>query len=166
MMVKMTFGEKLKRCRLVLNLSQTELARRSGITERTIYTYESMGIMPRSGNVKKLAEALGVSVSYLLEDDQNVVTTAADDNSPEDINADIYLLAVRDKFGEKGLDEARELLGRTAALFAGGEIEDEAKDIFFQSLMEVYLESKAEARDKYTPRKRKTRTLRGENAIR
>jgi transcriptional regulator with XRE-family HTH domain len=152
----MTFGEKLKRCRLVLNLSQTDLAKRTGITERTIYSYEAIGIMPRSGNVKKLADALGVSVSYLLEDDQNVVTTQIDD-SPEETNAEIYLLAVKDKFGEKGLDEAKELLGRTAALFAGGDIEEEAKDIFFRSLMEVYLEAKTDARDKYTPRKRKSR---------
>jgi transcriptional regulator with XRE-family HTH domain len=156
----LTFAEKLKRCRLVLNLSQSELARKSGITERTIYTYESIGIMPRSGNVKKLAEALGVSVSYLLEDDQNIVTTAADDESVDDVNAEIYLLAVKDKFGEKGLEEAKELLGRTAALFAGGDIAEEAKDIFFQSIMEVYLESKTEARDNYTPRKRKTRVIR------
>jgi transcriptional regulator with XRE-family HTH domain len=161
----MTFGEKLKRCRLVLNLSQTDLARKTGISERTIYTYESMGIMPRSGNVKKLADELGVSVSYLLEEDQNVVTTPADDISVEEANAEIYLLAVKDKFGEKGLAEAKELLGRTAALFAGGDIQEEAKDIFFQSLMEVYLESKSEARDKYTPRKRKSRARKGDNVI-
>jgi transcriptional regulator with XRE-family HTH domain len=155
----MTFAEKLKRCRLVLNLSQTELAKRSGITERTIYTYESMGIMPRSGNVKRLADALGVSVSYLLEDDRNVVISPVDDESIDDVNAEIYLLAVKEKFGETGLSEAKELLSRTASLFADNDIEEEAKDIFFQSLMEVYLESKAEARDKFTPRKRKSRTI-------
>jgi transcriptional regulator with XRE-family HTH domain len=155
----MTFAEKLKRCRLVLNLSQTELAKRSGITERTIYTYESMGIMPRSGNVKRLADALGVSVSYLLEDDRNVVISPVDDESIDDVNAEIYLLAVKEKFGETGLAEAKELLSRTASLFADSDIEEEAKDIFFQSLMEVYLESKAEARDKFTPRKRKSRTI-------
>ncbi|MDR0974134.1 MAG: helix-turn-helix domain-containing protein [Ruminococcus sp.] len=155
----MTFAEKLRRCRLVLNLSQTELARRSGITERTIYTYESMGIMPRSGNVKKLADSLGVSVSYLLEDDRNVVSTPFEDESIDDVNAEIYLLAVQDKFGENGLAEAKELLSRTALLFAATDIEEEAKDIFFQSLMEVYLESKAEARDKFIPRKRKSRTI-------
>jgi hypothetical protein len=31
--------------------------------------------------------------------------------------------------------------------------------------MEVYLESKSEARDKYTPRKRKTRARKGEYVI-
>jgi transcriptional regulator with XRE-family HTH domain len=155
----LTFAEKLKRCRLVLNLSQTELAKRSGITERTIYTYESMGIMPRSGNVKRLADALGVSVSYLLEDDRNIVSTPIDDESIDDVNADIYLFAVKEKFGENGLTEAKDLLARTASLLADPDIEEEAKDIFFQSLMEVYLESKAEARDKFTPRKRKSRSI-------
>jgi transcriptional regulator with XRE-family HTH domain len=155
----MTFGEKLKRCRLVLNLSQSDLAKKTGISERTIDSYEAMGIMPRSDKIKRLSEALGVSVSYLLEDDQNVITTPVDEDF--DTNAAMYLLAVKDKFGEKGLEEAKDLLGRTAALFAGGDIDEEAKDIFFQSLMEVYLESKSDARAKYTPRKRKTRVLKG-----
>jgi transcriptional regulator with XRE-family HTH domain len=157
----MTFGEKLRRCRLVLNLSQTDLARRTGISERTIYSYEILGIMPRSGNVKKLAASLGVSVSYLLDDDQNVATTSADHESPEDIDAGIYPQAMKDKFGEKGMAEAKEILGRTAAFFAGDDIQEEAKDIFFRSLMEIYLESKSDARDRYTPRKRKSRTIRG-----
>ena len=54
----MTFGEKVKQARLALDLSQTELAEKTGISERSLYTYEQMGTMPRMGNVKKIAEAL------------------------------------------------------------------------------------------------------------
>ena len=35
----MTFGEKIKEARLAMNLSQTELAQMTGISERSLYTY-------------------------------------------------------------------------------------------------------------------------------
>ena len=59
----MTFGEKIKQARIALNLSQSELAAKTGISERSLYTYEQTGTMPRSGNMKKIADALNVSVT-------------------------------------------------------------------------------------------------------
>ncbi|MDR0946367.1 MAG: helix-turn-helix domain-containing protein [Ruminococcus sp.] len=146
----MTFAEKLKTNRLSLNLSQTELAEKTGISERTIYSYEILGIMPRSGNIKKIAAALNVSYNYLLSDDED------DPKIPSE--KEIFIDSVKERFGQKSMAEARELLTRSAALFAGGEIDEEAKDVFFRSLMEVYLESKAEAEAKFSPRRRKART--------
>ena len=125
----MTFGEKVKQLRLVQNLSQSELAEKTGISARSLYTYEQTGTMPRSGNIRKIADALHVSVSYLL--DANV----------------------KNEYGYKGVREANAILSRASALFAGGELDDAAKDLFFQSLMEVYLESKEEARAKFTPKR-------------
>lgn len=142
----MTLGEKLKTIRLSLNLSQSELSAKTGISERSLYTYEHTGIMPRSGNIRKLADALNVSVGYLLDEEE----TASNKN----IDHDIFIANSKNEFGYKGAREAAELLTRASALFAGGELEDEAKELFFQSLMEVYLDSKQEARKKFTPKKR------------
>ena len=64
----MTFGEKVKEARLAQNLSQTELSKMTGISERSLYTYEQLGTIPRMSNVKKLAEALKVSSSYLMDE--------------------------------------------------------------------------------------------------
>ena len=141
----MKFGEKIKHIRLEQNLSQSELAEKTGISERSLYTYEQMGIMPRSGNIQKLAEALNVSVGYLL--DENEI------NTDKNINQELFLANVKSQYGNRGVREATEVLERAAALFAGGELDEKAKDIFFQSLMEVYLESKQEARQKFSPRK-------------
>lgn len=66
----MTFGEKVKEARLAMNLSQTELAQLTGISERSLYTYEQLGTLPRKSNIRKLAEALHISVSYLLDDEE------------------------------------------------------------------------------------------------
>lgn len=142
----MTFGEKLKSVRLTLNLSQSELAEKTGISERSLYTYEQTGILPRSNNLRKLADALNVSVSYLLDDEET--------DPKKNIDHDIFIANSKNRYGYKGAREATELLSRASALFAGGELDDEAKELFFQSLMEVYLDSKQEARNKFSPKKR------------
>ena len=145
----MTFGEKLRNARTALNLSQIELAERAGITERSIYSYEQTGTLPRTPVLKRLAEALNVTVTYLMDEDET--------DQRKNIDQELFLANVRNEYGSKGAREATDVLSRATALFAGGELEDGAKDIFFQSLMEVYLESKAEAREKFAPRRRVSR---------
>ena len=101
--------------------------------------------MPRSGNIQKIAEALNVSVGYLLDEEET--------DTKKDIDKELFLANVKNKYGYKGVREAADVLSRAGALFAGGELDDKAKDIFFRSLMEVYLESKEEARTKFAPKR-------------
>ena len=132
----MTFGEKIKEARLAMNLSQTELAQKTGISERSLYTYEQL---------RKLAEALHISVSYLLDESET--------DSQSHIDQDMFILEAKENFGSKGAKEAQEVLGRVNSLFAGGELDEDAKDVFFQAIMSVYMDSKKTAREKYTPKK-------------
>jgi transcriptional regulator with XRE-family HTH domain len=145
----MTFGEKLLNARITLNLSQTELAEKVGVSERSIYSYEQTGTLPRTSVLKRLADALNVSVSYLMDEEET--------DKLKNISDELFIANARNEYGYKGAREAQEVLARASALFAGGELDDDAKEIFFQSLMEVYLESKAEAREKFTPHRRKSR---------
>jgi len=145
----MTIGEKLRAARIAMNLSQIELAEKAGITERSIYNYEQTATYPKSAVLKKLAEALNVSVTYLMDEEE------ADMHS--NAGYELFLANAKNQFGHRGAKEASDLLARATALFAGGELNDDAKEVFFHSLMEVYLESKAEAREKFAPRKRASR---------
>lgn len=141
----MTFGEKVKEARLALNLSQTELAQMTGISERSLYTYEQLGTLPRKNNIRKLAEALHVSVSYLMDDEET--------DTQSNLDKDLFIASARESFGSKGAKEAQEVLGRVNSLFAGGELDDDAKDVFFQAVMAVYMDSKQNAKEKFTPKK-------------
>ena len=76
----MTFGEKVKEARLAMNLSQTELAQLTGISERSLYTYEQLGTLPRKSNIRKLADALHISVSYLLDDEETDTQSRIDED--------------------------------------------------------------------------------------
>lgn len=144
----MTFGEKVKEARLLKNLSQTELAALTGISERSLYTYEQLNTLPRKSNLKKLADALNVSVSYLADDEET--------DKEKNIEQEDFIDDVKDKFGYRGAKEAKDVLERAGALFAGGDLDDEAKEIFMQSLMKVYISSKKEASEKFS-RKKKTK---------
>jgi transcriptional regulator with XRE-family HTH domain len=149
----MTFGEKVKQARLSQNLSQTELAQATGISERSLYTYEQANILPRKSNLAKLADALNVSVGYLLDEYET--------DAQPDADVEMFLANVKNEYGSRGAREANELLQRAYALFAGGELDDSAKELFFRSIMEVYLESKSEARIKFSSKSRVSRNRKG-----
>ena len=142
----MTFGEKIKQARLAANMTQSALAKKTGISERSLYTYEQGRIMPRSSNLLKIAESLNVSVGYLLDDSETSIQ--------KNMKQDIFLANVKNKHGYKGADEATDILNRTSTLFAGSELDEKAKDIFFQSIMEIYLKSKEEVQAKFPSKKR------------
>ena len=112
----------------------------TGISERSLYTYEQLGTLPRKSNIRKLAEALHISVSYLLDESET--------DSQSHIDQDMFILEAKENFGSKGAKEAQEVLGRVNSLFAGGELDEDAKDVFFQAIMSVYMDSKKTAREK------------------
>ena len=64
-----SFKDKVKEHRGILNLSQKQLAEKSGIGFRTITSYESGERFPHSAQLYKLAKALGVSTEYLKNDE-------------------------------------------------------------------------------------------------
>ena len=140
----MTFGEKLKDLRLRLNYSQSELAEVTGISERSLYTYEAQGAIPRRGNIRKIAEALKVDPSYLMNEDDTEPGAGFEEEE--------FVRRAKSRYGNKGKREAEAILARTGALFAGGALDDDAKDVFMESVMKIYMESKEEARKKFSPK--------------
>ena len=136
-----TFSEKVKDARLQLGLSQQQLGEATGVSLRTILSYEKGEKMPRQGTLLKLAKALGVSSKFLIDD--------LCENPMEDIEKDSYIEDAREKYGNKGAKDVEKLLADNAALFAGGELSQEQKDEFFQAVMVAYVTCKEEAKKKF-----------------
>lgn len=131
----MNFAEKLKTLRKEKNITQGELAKKSGISLKTISRYEMGQTLPRSKKFfDKLSKVLGVTYDELV--------------SPED---DFILNATRD-FGSKGTADAKELVSGMIGLMAGGEIPKEDKKAILDAISEAYYLSKDENK-KYTPKK-------------
>lgn len=65
---------RLKALRTSKDWSQMELSRRSGVSQSFINDLEAGTKQPTLTTLKKLANALGVSVSELLEEDQSATS--------------------------------------------------------------------------------------------
>lgn len=141
----MTFSDKIKVSRELCNLTQQQLADKVGVSKRTIASYESSGAIARSSTMRKLAMALNVSYDYLANED---VT-----DPKQGIEKISYIEEARSQYGDKAAREVDELLERNAALFAGGELSEEAKDAFFTAVTKAYLECKEQAKKTYGRKK-------------
>lgn len=62
-----TLGDRIRSARLALNWSQTELARAVGCPDATISRWECDQNVPELDNLRRVAVALGVTLSSLLE---------------------------------------------------------------------------------------------------
>lgn len=131
----MTFGEKVKEKRKKLGLTQKALADQIGVTSRVISSYETDSSFPRTRDAyKKIADALGVNVNYLLSDDE------------------AFILEAKENFGYRGKKGAEKLLQEVTGLFAGGEMAEEDMDEFMLAIQEVYVDIKKRNK-KFTPKK-------------
>lgn len=142
-----TTGEKIRDLRLSLGLKQSELAEKTEITIRTITNYETDARKPRGLQLRRLCEALNVTEDYLLNPEI--------DDPAYGMDTVAYVDAARAQYGTKGAMDMKQLLAANQALFAGGDIPEEDKDLFFSAVLAAYNQCKQEAREKFTPKKYK-----------
>ena len=75
----MTFGEKVKQARTELGLTQVQLGKILGVSQRTITAYETDTFPPRTRDAYcRLADALHVNVNYLLTQEDAFVLGAGE----------------------------------------------------------------------------------------
>jgi transcriptional regulator with XRE-family HTH domain len=69
----MTIAERIRLYRQQKNLSQAELAERSGVNNKSLSRYELGSSIPPADALKAIADALGVSTDSLLSDDNIMI---------------------------------------------------------------------------------------------
>ena len=131
----MKFGEKVKKLRKDMKLSQGELAKKIGVSGRSVASYEAGTSYPRYRETyDALAAALGVDVNYLRTEDEE------------------FLEDVGQQFGTRGQRQAEAIVTEARQLFAGGELSEEDELAFLMEIQQLFMDSKQRAK-KYTPRK-------------
>lgn len=131
----MDFAQKLKDLRTEKDLTQEELAKKSGISLKTISRYELGETLPRTKKYyEKLATALDFDKDYFFSQDTN------------------FILNIREQFGYKGAKDAEELVNGMIGLMAGGELAEEDKTTILNAMQEAFYMAKMENK-KYTPKK-------------
>ena len=137
----MTFAEKVKFRRESLGLSQHKLSELVGVTPKIITGYEKGYSKPRGTTAHKLARALGVSVAYLVNDEIEDPTY--------DVEIAPYAAETHIKYGAKASRDVEELLKSNQVLFAGGTLDQDEKDMFYEAITKAYWASKNEAKRIY-----------------
>ena len=62
----MTTGQRIKKARTSMNISQQELGKRLGVSQAMIAQYESDARNPKMETLQRIADALGVSWTYFV----------------------------------------------------------------------------------------------------
>ena len=133
----MLFGDRIKELRNLTDMSQQELANRTGLSLRSIQNYESNQRYPKDVAIlNKLCAALGTTIEELMKEE------------------DQFILEAASKFGSRGKNDAEKLIEEVGGLFAGGELNEEDKDKVFRAITEMYWKAK-DNNKKYTPKKYK-----------
>ncbi len=128
----MAFSDNVRNLRKDRKLTQKEAATAIGVTVRTWQNYEMGVCMPRTEKtVRRIADFFKVRLSDLL--------------SPEDY----YIINASERGGNKAARELRALLSELTALYSGGKLSEEDRDLVIKALNEVYWDSKEKALEKY-----------------
>ena len=117
----MTFGEKVRAAREAKNMTQEQLADAIGMSKRMVSYWENHGKLPKSRDTYPIiADALGIDVSVLLDDDAEFVIKAAE------------------TYGNRGAQQALQLVQQITGLYAGGELEEEDMDAMMKAIQDAY----------------------------
>ena len=120
----MKFNEKLKEARKKANMTQKDLADAAGISTRMVQMYEYGTHYPRANVAKALSDVLGVSVTYLLSENDAILADA------------------EEKGGVTARRDIDALINEVSALFAGGELAENEKDEVIEALTFAYWDAK------------------------
>lgn len=117
------FGERLKALRQSRNMTQEELCGELGIVRKTLSDYENGRRYPKSTDtIAKICKIFDVTTDFLIGPEDTTHTTQ------QKYNADSAA--------------ARRIINEATALFTGGELSDEDKELVFRAISEVFWETR------------------------
>lgn len=139
--MELVLGEKIRAARTAAGVSQAELAKRIGVTLRSVQYYEKDSRVPKNATmIIKIAAALGIETNYFMSTEQLAQAEEQDK----------YLQEAEEQYGSRGKARANLVLRQASALFAGGELSEDDREEFIRTMMEIYFDSKKKAK-KFAP---------------
>ncbi len=137
-----TIGDKVKALRLSKKMTITALSCATGLSDRAIRYIENNERRPGVEAIKKLSAALEVGTDYFMDDEL----------FQQELHKEEVLAQAKEKYGSRGMAQASAVYESAKSLYAGGRLNEEERDAFRDLMMEIFFETKEEAK-KYTPKK-------------
>ena len=120
----MDFKEKIIQLRKKHNMTQEDLAKAINVSRKSIGLYEMGERLPRKNVVKKISECFCVPVDYLMSPNEQFIMDATAAS------------------GARGKLTATEVINNAAALFAGGDVSDDDKEMVMKAIQDAYWDAK------------------------
>lgn len=98
--IRKAFGKRVVTLREERELTQLELGKKVGVSGTCIWNWEGGNTFPRSGALKKLAQALGTTVEYLTS--AVGPATSSDSNGPQLQSLADVITAAREAIADAG----------------------------------------------------------------
>ena len=96
-------GARIKQLRDSAAMTQSELGKFLGVTDRAVSTWELGLAMPRMGKVQKMADRFGVTVSWIIEGESATLTAL--ENQIDSNSEQTRLLEAIADFSNKEMEE-------------------------------------------------------------
>ena len=131
----MNFSEKIRNARLAKGFTQSDLAKATGMSLRTVENYELGARLPKTRDTyTKLAKALGINEEVLLDDNAS------------------FVIRANEQYGSRGARQAWDMVAEIGSMWACGEMNEEDMDAIMQALQDAYWDAKKSNR-KYANRR-------------
>lgn len=128
------FGDRIKQLREHSGMTQAELGKKIGVSDRVIGYYESNQRFPRKQEVIiKLANEFNVTVDYLM---------GTSDREKDPTSTVLYESSIP----QSPPVQVETLISNLELLFAGGQLAEKDKDKVYQAITEIYIDSKIKDR--------------------
>ena len=101
-------AKRIEDCRHGKNISQSELARKVGVTPQAVQKWEKAKTVPRGATLRRLADVLGVSPAYI----QFCITTSVSDTFSVEQETPDYVVVQREKQDDWPFSVTREQFSR------------------------------------------------------
>ena len=99
--MKETLGQKIARLRKEKNYTQDDLAKRFNVSTQAVSKWENDLSAPDISILKDLAKTLGVSVDYLLSDEEDAVVNLIPEENRKSINKMLLKIKISSVDGNK-----------------------------------------------------------------
>ena len=148
----MPIGENIKRLRIMHGLSQKELARIAGVSDKAVSTWENGTKEPRMGAVQKIADHFGLKKSNLIEDNGLEINITSAQSPASDDLPDLTQKDEREIMHM--MDEMKEkLMQEEGLMFDGQPASPESIQSILDAMQIGMVMAKKRNKAKYTPKK-------------
>ncbi len=144
----MSIGEKISELRKLNKMTQVELAKKSSISRSYLADIEKDRYNASVDTLKSIAESLGVNISELLSDSENL--------TEETSNKKDNLTDIDKKDIEKSLDATlKQLEEQDGLMLSGNPVDDNDWELIKSAIKNGLEYAKKMNKEKYTPKKYK-----------